>query len=363
MNRKTFMMLALAVSMFCTQITYSQENGLTMDQIVSNLQAFSRSAEMKASANKSLAKMVTQNGVNFALDKDAERILRQNFANDELILAIRKSISEKKSPTPQKNKTSKKARAIEKPTNAEGYLGRAKICNKYDYDCQINNYNKAIEIDPKNAVVYKLRGDSYSRKHDFDQAIINYTNAIEIDPKFFDAYQSRLSVYESKGEFEKAIGDATRVLEIKPKDARVYHQRGYFYRYLLNFEKAIADFSKAIEFEPDNVYFYEDRADTYLQADKYDLAIADYLKKFEVAKTPVAGDEMTHRKLGGCYVKTGQYKKAIDSYTKAIEIDPNYGLAYDGRAEMYEKIGELEKAKADRKKYQELIDDFWKKMK
>lgn len=356
MKRKILMMFVLAVSISCVLSAYAQEKRLTMDEIVINLQRFSQTPITKESANKTLAKTVGEKGVDFALDADTERILRQNGANDKLILAIKKSIADKKSPAADKKISAEKTSVAEQPTDAEGYLNRAKMCREYDYDCRIKNYDKAIELDPKNAVAYKLRGNAYSSKNNHDQAISNYTKAIELDPKFFDAYKSRSTAYELKGEFENAIGDDTKALEIKPKDAYTYNNRGNLYRYLLNFEKAIADFSKAIEIEPDNVEHYEDRANTYFQTDKCDLAIADYLKKIEVAKTPIPGVEITYRKLGDCYSKTGQHQKAIETYTKTIAIDPKYEAAYKGRAEMYEKIGETEKAKADRKKYQELID-------
>lgn len=67
--------------------------------------------------------------------------------------------------------------------------------------------------------------------------------------------------------------------------------------------------------------------------------------------------------MGECYGETGQYQKAIDSFTKAIETDQKYEPAYRNRAEIYEKIGDTEKAKADRKKYQELVDIFLKRIK
>lgn len=282
MKRNILMMFALAIPIFCGQWVYSQENLLTVDQIVLSLQTFSLTAELRASANKTIAEEVSKKGVAFTLDKDTERILRQNFANDELILAIKKSIAEKKSPTPQKETSSKKAEAVEKPTNVEGYLARAKVCNKYDYDCQIKNYDKAIELAPKNAIAYELRGTSYSSKSNYNQAIADYTKAIEIDPKFFDAYQSRSSAYFLSGEIEKAVSDDTKSIELRPTNDYAYAHRGDLYAiYLSDYDKAIADYSKAIEINPKAYYHYEDRANVYRRAKKYNLAIADYLKTNE----------------------------------------------------------------------------------
>ena len=43
----------------------------------------------------------------------------------------------------------------------------------------------------------------------------------------------------------------------------------------------------------------------------------------------------------------GQYYKAIDTYTHAINLNPNDAMAYLGRATAYEEIGQFDKALAD----------------
>lgn len=352
------------VSMFGASQAYAQENRLTLDKIIEYLLVFSPTPETRAAGNKTLSKEIGKNGVSFVLDAGKESILRQNGADDNLILAIKKSAADKKSPAAGKKIAKKQtvSEKSEKPIDAAGYLKRAEACNQYDYDCQIKNYDRAINLDSRNAAAYWLRGNAYRWKNNYEQAFTDYAKAIEIEPKFFDAYRSRSLAYEAKGELAKAIADASQALQIKPDDAYVYNHRGNLYRYLLEYEKAIADYSKAIEFAPDNLYYYEDRANAYRDAGKCDAAIADYLKRLAPTKKPLVGNQITYSNLGRCYGETGQYKSAIDSYTKAIEIEPGHEGAYKNRSEMYEKIGETEKAKADRRKYQELMDAFTKRI-
>jgi ankyrin repeat protein len=47
------------------------------------------------------------------------------------------------------------------------------------------------------------------------------------------------------------------------------------------------------------------------------------------------------------YAKKGQYGKAIEDFTKAIELDPKYGKAYMNRGIAYAKSGNSDKAGAD----------------
>ena len=59
-------------------------------------------------------------------------------------------------------------------------------------------------------------------------------------------------------------------------------------------------------------------------------------------------------KRGDAYDETGEYDKAITSYSKAIELDPNHALSYYNRGCAYGEIGEYEKAIADFNKTVEL---------
>jgi tetratricopeptide (TPR) repeat protein len=49
-----------------------------------------------------------------------------------------------------------------------------------------------------------------------------------------------------------------------------------------------------------------------------------------------------------------QYERAIRDYSKAIELDPDYALAYNNREFAYQALGKTVEAEADFKKYEEL---------
>ena len=60
-----------------------------------------------------------------------------------------------------------------------------------DYQGAIADYNKAIELDPKDATTYKLRGHEKSKLGDYQGEIADYNKAIELDPKDAEAYKLR----------------------------------------------------------------------------------------------------------------------------------------------------------------------------
>ena len=52
-------------------------------------------------------------------------------------------------------------------------------------------------------------------------------------------------------------------------------------------------------------------------------------------------------KTGEEFMQVENYKDAIDQFSRAIELQPDYDKAYLGRADAYEKSGMLEEAAAD----------------
>ena len=50
------------------------------------------------------------------------------------------------------------------------------------------------------------------------------------------------------------------------------------------------------------------------------------------------------------YKKLGQYQTAINDYTKAIQLDPDYALAYEWRGNSYRNLGQTANANADKTK-------------
>jgi len=66
------------------------------------------------------------------------------------------------------------------------------------YDRATENYNKAIELDPKFYEAYINRGNTYSQTHLFDKAIDDYTQAIEINTGFAPTYTNRGLAFSGK---------------------------------------------------------------------------------------------------------------------------------------------------------------------
>ena len=103
--------------------------------------------------------------------------------------------------------------------------GAAKI-EKGDLDGAIADYNRAIELNPKDARAYYNRGIAKRAKGDLDGAIADFSRAIELDPKYAIAYNNRGIAKDDKGDLDGAIADYNRAIELDPKLAIAYNNRG-----------------------------------------------------------------------------------------------------------------------------------------
>ena len=86
-------------------------------------------------------------------------------------------------------------------------IGDSPTTKKGDYDRAIADYNKALELDPKDATAYNNRGFTYDNKGDYDKAIADYDAAIRLNPEYARAYNNRGFTYDKKGDYDRAIAD------------------------------------------------------------------------------------------------------------------------------------------------------------
>jgi len=130
-------------------------------------------------------------------------------------------------------------------TVAYGNRGLAYF-KKGQYDRAIADYDTALKLNPKNAIVYYNRGSTYGKKGQYDRAIADYGAAIKLNPKYAAAYNNRAWTYFKWGKATKGLPDANRALELKPDYANALDTRAHIHEAMGNRDSAIADYRKAL---------------------------------------------------------------------------------------------------------------------
>ena len=154
---------------------------------------------------------------------------------------------------------------------AEEYFTKAlDYQKKSDYQYQIDNYTKCLQVDPSDYIgAYINRGRAYKLKSYQYYIRTIYTKAIKINPNDAQIYNNRGVAYSMLKNYKLAIDDFTRSIEIDPNylivkkgnsiGSNAYNNRGRVYYNLESYENAIADFTRSIEIEPNNATTYRDR--------------------------------------------------------------------------------------------------------
>lgn len=212
-----------------------------------------------------------------------------------------------------------------------------------DVEKRYENEKLASNV-PLTAVDYLYRGDRKRREGKLDEAIQEYCKAIEVDPDYAEPYISRGIMYGNQGKYEQSITDFSEAIRCDSSLSHAFYNRALCYKYSEKYHEAISDNTAAIRLNPSYISAYINRGNCYAKLEQYDHAIHDYDKAIELDSS----NAMPYSNRGNCYGELKQIERAIQDYDKAIELDSNYAVAYYNRGNRY----------SDWKQYERAIQDY-----
>jgi tetratricopeptide (TPR) repeat protein len=119
-----------------------------------------------------------------------------------------------------------------------------------DPDKALTDFNKAIEIYPKEPAAFIDRGNLWSQGGEADKAIADYDQAIQISPKKARAYCGKGKSLAAKGDYRHALLDLTLAIELSPDYIEAYKSRGEVWTKPGENEKAKSDYDIAEKLHP-----------------------------------------------------------------------------------------------------------------
>jgi tetratricopeptide (TPR) repeat protein len=119
----------------------------------------------------------------------------------------------------------------------------------------INDYNRAISLDPNNAQAYQERGSfkQYFSKDD-QGALSDYNQAIYLDPTLVDSYFGRARIKYTLGDKQGAIEECNRTITFNPNAANSYYIRGSIKARTGDIQGALSDYDKVISIDPNHEF-------------------------------------------------------------------------------------------------------------
>jgi len=286
------------------------------------------------------------------------------------------------------------------------------------YRQAINEYDKAIKIEPDNAEYFNSRGVVYYSTGRYYYAISDFINAIRLKSNYAMAYYNLAQSKNNLKDYEAALEDVKISILYNPEFCNASNLKGLIYNSLDQSDNAYLAFEEASQCDPETPLYlynmgymkysaedYESAAKSFaLAADKryedakiysylgnsldqlkkFDEAIVAHNKYIEAFQDDYIGyynrglayyhdgdydnavtdflfsstindtDADIFLKLAHCYDKTGKNEKAIENFNKIIELEPENAEYYDARAAFYAKTGKYQLAIEDSKSSLEL---------
>lgn len=180
------------------------------------------------------------------------------------------------------------------------------------------------ELNNLSAGKYFLNGVAKHKTHDYIGAIQDYTKAIEINPEFIEAFSNRGIAHKQLKNYRGAIEDFTKCIQIKPNIASLYSNRGAVKNELHDFIGAMADYVIAKNLDPTDTSVFCNVGVIYFQQKEYHKAIQEY----DVAIQLDSENAIAFMNRGVAKKELHDYNGALNDLSNAIMINPNYANAY-----------------------------------
>ena len=259
--------------------------------------------------------------------------------------------------------------------------------NNQNYAKAKNNFLKALDIDNRNAEANALLGatlydENPKNKKNVEEAIKRIKKALKQNHNLESAHYTLARIYNDQGLSDLAIEEYNETLKLNPNKYEAFYALGKIYYNREDYKSAEINFYNAVKIKTDyvNGFFYlaqtKRRLNKLSGAKKYYKKVISldpnvYLAYYSLGEVYRIGDDYFnaiiyykraidlnskynyHQKIGECYKKTNQSNKAIESFLKAISLNP--GSSENDKIliiEAYENLAEIEK---NRGKYNEAL--------
>ena len=164
-----------------------------------------------------------------------------------------------------------------------------------------SSLDQAIILNPDPAAlffIYYRRGDLNYKLELLEESITDFSKSIELQPQYEWAYLDRGMALADTGKTTEAEKDFFKALELKPNWGDAFYCLGINYQDQGKTEKAMEYFKLAVK-DTDNELLFKDKA---------------------------------YNNIGILYNHQKKYNESVLYFDKAIELNPNYSLAYINRA-------------------------------
>ena len=163
-----------------------------------------------------------------------------------------------------------------------------------------------------------------------------------VDKQRAEAIRDLGEAYMGQGAHTRALREFLKADRIYPEDPYLQNDLGLAYMAKGNLDLSIKHFKNALELNPDYSPARNNLGSVYTEKEDWDAAIECFkiVKEDLLYGTP----QYPMTNLGFVYYKLGDYNQAVKHYAEALEMAPNFPMAYHGIGRVYMAMGQYEDA-------------------
>jgi len=261
-------------------------------------------------------------------------------------------------------------KALELQQSGKAHFMIAQIYHSKNHlQLALDSYEKAISLDNSIQDIFFFRGSVYLGLRNFEKAIQDFSTAINLSPNDYNNFFYRALTFEYSEQIQNAISDYSKALSISSQNYEAYYNRGKLYLRINQQQKAVDDFNRAIQLNPEIqqkaygvLQKYDEQKKIQEQIRQKEELIRNQ-KRLELQRIEKNKAEFNHLMNAAKLQKSrNQNDIAIQTYSKALNLNNQSAEAYFRRGEALWDKGEKTKALSDFNKAIDIDEQYSSKM-
>ena len=171
-----------------------------------------------------------------------------------------------------------------------------------------------------------------------------WSNVIQNDPQSDKAYAARGNYRGRSGRVAEAMSDLQAARTLNPQRGEVYEDLGNAYGSLGQLDSAVVFFGEALRLDPTLGHTYYNRAIAYLRLGRPREALADLAQAEALMPARTAS---LHFPRGNAYLALGDDRRAVEEFTRAIQVREGGADGYVNRGIARLRLGDAGGAAGD----------------
>lgn len=162
------------------------------------------------------------------------------------------------------------------------YLWGAALIVSERYDESVQQFDKAIDLDPKFSPAYSGRGIAFVGLRRYDEAINEYQTALTLYPNDVETLNYLGGALNFLNRYEEAIKQFDRAIALEPKYVNAYYYKGFSLKQLGRYDEAIKQFEMAVSLDPKRVNVYYMWSSVLVELKRFEEAREKYRRAYEL---------------------------------------------------------------------------------